>query len=186
VAELVERVDEADRVLGVVPRGEAVANGWMIRIATTVCRDDRGRYLVYRRPDDAPWFPGYYEVSFGGAVNPDESYAAAAARELAEELGVRSPVRYLFKYLCRGSAGTYWLGVHEALIDTAILPARQEIAWHGWMTETELHDAVQRLPFIPDGQDAWRRYRAAASVGTPPRTDLRAPAEDVNLFEAGA
>jgi 8-oxo-dGTP pyrophosphatase MutT (NUDIX family) len=169
VVELVERVDEADRVLGVVPRGQAVATGWMIRIATTVCRDDRGCYLVYRRPDDAPWFPGHYELSFGGAVNPGESYTAAAARELAEELGVTTPVRHLFKYLYRGAAGTYWLGVHETLIDTAIVPAPHEIAWHGWMTETELYEAAQRLPFIPDGQDVWRRYRAAAKAGTPPR-----------------
>jgi 8-oxo-dGTP pyrophosphatase MutT (NUDIX family) len=29
-----------------------------------------------------------------------ESYEAAAARELTEELGVRVPVRFLFKFLC--------------------------------------------------------------------------------------
>jgi 8-oxo-dGTP pyrophosphatase MutT (NUDIX family) len=160
VPELVERVDETDRVLGVVPRAEAVARGWITRIATTVCRDERGRYLVYRRPDDAPWFPGRYEVSFGGAVQPGEPYPVAAARELAEELGLTVPVQYLFKYLVHGSMGTYWLGVHDALIDAALSPSPLEVAWHDWMTAAELHDAVQRLPFIPDGQGAWRRYRA--------------------------
>lgn len=159
VSELVERVDEYDRVLGIVPRAEAVARGWMTRIATTVCRDERGRYLVYRRPDHARWFPGHYDVSFGGAIQPGEPYAVAAARELAEELGLTVPVRHLFKYLIHGSLGTYWLGLHEALVDVAPTPSSAEIAWHDWMTPTELRDAVQRLPFIPDGQDAWRRYR---------------------------
>lgn len=37
----------------------------------------------------------------GGAVNVGESYEQAAVRELTEELGVRVPVRFLFKFLCR-------------------------------------------------------------------------------------
>jgi 8-oxo-dGTP pyrophosphatase MutT (NUDIX family) len=165
VAELVERVDECDRVLGVVPRDEAVEKGWIIRIATTVCRDQRGRYLVYRRPDDATWFPGHHEVSFGGGIHVGESYSAAAARELAEELGVTVPVRFMFKYFCRGVIAQYWLGVHEALINERISPALQEIAWHDWMTEDELRRAVRRWRFVPDGQDALRRYFAVLATG---------------------
>ncbi|MGP3920884.1 NUDIX domain-containing protein [Nonomuraea sp. 10N515B] len=46
-------------------------------------------------------FPGYYDVMVGGAVGVGESYEEAAVRELAEELGVRVPVRFLFKFLCR-------------------------------------------------------------------------------------
>ncbi|MDP4512012.1 NUDIX domain-containing protein [Nonomuraea turcica] len=44
-------------------------------------------------------FPGYYDVMVGGAVGVGvgESYEEAAVRELAEELGVRVPVRFLFK-----------------------------------------------------------------------------------------
>lgn len=162
VSELVERVDESDRVLGFVSRREAVAEGWMIRIVTTFCRDRHGRYLVYRRRDDAPWFAGHYDVSFGGAVNVGESYSAAAARELSEELGVTTPVRFLFKYLCHGAVGPYWLGVHEAVIDEVVMPNSQEVVWLGWMTTTDLQCAVEHWQFIPDGQDAWRRYQSVS------------------------
>jgi 8-oxo-dGTP pyrophosphatase MutT (NUDIX family) len=167
--ELVERVDQHGRVLGVADRGDAIARGWMFRIATTVCRDPLGRYLVYRRPDDAPSFPGYYDVSFGGAVNVGESYRSAAARELEEELGVRPPVRFLFKYLCRGAIGSYWLGVHEALIDEPVSPAPREISWHAWLTEAQLWAAVGRWRFIPDGQDVLSRYgtRKGTAEGGP-------------------
>jgi 8-oxo-dGTP pyrophosphatase MutT (NUDIX family) len=87
-----------------------------------------------------------------------ESYEAAAARELAEELGVQAPVRFLFKYLCRGAISPYWLGLHEALIPGEVNPDSSEVAWHGWMTEAELRDAVRRSTFVPDGQEAFSRY----------------------------
>ncbi|MFI9848666.1 hypothetical protein ACIHFD_67525 [Nonomuraea sp. NPDC051941] len=48
MTELVERVDGQDRVLGVVDRDDAIRRGWLHRIATTVCRDELGRFLVYR------------------------------------------------------------------------------------------------------------------------------------------
>ncbi|KPC90596.1 NTP pyrophosphohydrolase, partial [Streptomyces sp. NRRL F-6602] len=46
MTEWVDRVDEHDRVIGVVERGEAVRNGWPHRIAVTVCHRADGRYLV--------------------------------------------------------------------------------------------------------------------------------------------
>ena len=158
MGELVERVDEHDRVLNVVDRGEAVRNRWLHRIATVLCRNPDGRILVHRRPDDVSRFPGQYNVLFGGAVAVGESYEAAATRELAEELGVQAPVRFVFKYLCHGAISPYWLGLHEALIPGEINPDPFEVAWHSWMTEAELRDAVRRSTFVPDGQEAFSRY----------------------------
>jgi isopentenyldiphosphate isomerase len=161
VDERVELVNEQDDVLGVVDRAEATRRGWLHRIATTVCRDERGRVLVYRRPDHVSRFPGYYDVAVGGAVGVGETYERAAARELAEELGVRVPVRLAVKFLCRGVTGPYWLAVHEAVIRGPLRPDPEEVPWYGWMSEAELRLAACRWPFIPDGQDAFARYLAA-------------------------
>ncbi|MGW1910201.1 hypothetical protein ACWCQS_05405, partial [Streptomyces sp. NPDC002076] len=50
--ELVERVDDQDRVWGVVvSRRQAIREGWLHRVAVTVCRDERGRILVHRRSE---------------------------------------------------------------------------------------------------------------------------------------
>ncbi|WND40537.1 NUDIX domain-containing protein [Streptomyces sp. BB1-1-1] len=43
-----------------------------------------------------------------GAVDVDESYEEAAARELSEELGVRVSVRFMSKLLCQRRSA--WLG----------------------------------------------------------------------------
>lgn len=158
--ELVERVDEQDRVLGLVDRSEAIANRWLHRVATTVCRDPEGRILVHRRQEGVSRFPGQYNWLIGGAAEAGETYEEAAARELAEELGVRAPVRFLFKFLCRGVISPYWLGVHEAVVDGAIAPDPSEIAWHGWVTEAELLEALRQRTFVPDGVDALLRYLA--------------------------
>lgn len=68
-----ERVDERDRVLGVVDRAEAERRRWMHRIATTICRDPGRRILVLRRAEQHTRFPGHYDVMVGGAVNVGES-----------------------------------------------------------------------------------------------------------------
>lgn len=158
VSELVEHVDEHDRVWGVVERDEAVRGKWPHRIAGTICRDREGRILVVRRAETMPRFPGYYDVIVGGAVSVGESYEEAAVRELAEELGVRAPVRFLFKFLCREGIGPIWLGVHEAILSKALVPDPSEIAWQDWLTVAELREMVDQWRFVPAGREALRRY----------------------------
>lgn len=161
MGELVERVDEQDRVIGVVDRAEAIEKKWLHRIATTVCRDPDGRILVHRRPENDSRFPGQYNWLVGGAAEVGESYEEAAARELAEEMGVFGTPRFLFKFLCRGEISPYWLGVHEVVVTGALAPDPAEIAWHGWFDEGELLEAAGRGTFVSDGAEALRRHLAA-------------------------
>jgi 8-oxo-dGTP pyrophosphatase MutT (NUDIX family) len=164
VSELVERVDEHDRVLGVVERDEAVRRGWPHRIAATICRDGNGagRILLLRRAGTMPRYPGYYDVLVGGAVGVGESYGAAAARELTEELGVdaRQPLRPLFTFLCTEGIGPVWFGVHEAVVPQTLTldPDPDEIAWHGWVTEAEAREAATQQLFVPAGRRALLQY----------------------------
>jgi 8-oxo-dGTP pyrophosphatase MutT (NUDIX family) len=167
VGELVDRVDERDRVLGVVDRAEAERRRWPHRIATTICRDPTRRILVLRRAEQLTRFPGHYDVMVGGAVNVGESYEDAAARELSEELGADVPVRFLFTFLCRDGVGPVWFGVHEAVIIEPLVPDPSEIAWHAWLTEPDLREAVDRWPFVPGGREALRRYVTSGNEGRP-------------------
>lgn len=171
MGELVERVDEQDRTVGTVDRGEAIAHHWLHRVATTVCRDGEGRVLVHRRAADMSRFPGQYNFLVGGAAEVGESYEEAAARELTEELGVVVPVRFAFKYLCRGEISPYWMGVHEAVVRTDITPDPAEIAWHAWVTEDELREMARRPTFVADSVETLDRYlsRGRAVRGTPVR-----------------
>ncbi|WP_329182338.1 NUDIX domain-containing protein (plasmid) [Streptomyces decoyicus] len=162
---MVERVDEQDQVLAVVGRGEAVRRGWLHRIAVTVCRDREGRILVHRRSEHVARFPGRYEVGSGGAVAPGESYEEAASRELAEELGVRAPVRFIVKFLNRSGLSPHWLAVHEALLFDNLCSDPNEVMWHGWLSESELLRSMRENLFTPDSHDVLSHYFAAVERG---------------------
>ncbi len=166
MGERVERVDEQDRVIDVVERGEAVREGWLYRMAMVLCRDARGRCLVHRRPESSSRFPGEYSWLVAGAVNVGEAYEDAARRELREELGVDAPVRPLFKFLCDGELSPYWFAVYEAVVaEEDIVPDASEVAWHGWLTDDELRAAMASWKFVSDSRDAYARHLALGSSG---------------------
>ncbi|MEV1023213.1 NUDIX domain-containing protein [Streptomyces sp. NPDC050264] len=158
MGERIERVDDHDEIVAVVSRSDAMRQGWLHRIATVVCRDTQGWTLVHRRPDDAARFPGRFNWLLGGAVAVGESYEEAAARELAEELGVRARPGFVFKFKCEGAISPYWLGLHETVVTEPIKPDPDEIAWHDWLTEPELIDLVRHEAFVPDAREAFDRY----------------------------
>jgi isopentenyldiphosphate isomerase len=86
--EQVDVVDEADRVVDVVSRVRMRAENLRHRsVAIAVFASD-GRLLVHRRSDAKDVWPGRWDVCVGGVVAAGESYDEAAARELAEEVGV--------------------------------------------------------------------------------------------------
>lgn len=85
----------------------------------------------------------------GGAVAVGESYEEAAARELAEELGIRALPRLLFTFINRSGLSPHWLGVHEAVVPDAVVPDPDEVAWHGWLSEPELGSALLEWRFTP-------------------------------------
>ncbi|MFI6054922.1 NUDIX hydrolase [Streptomyces violascens] len=161
MGERVERVDEQDRVIGVVERDEAVRQGWLYRMAMVLCRDASGRYLVHRRPESSSRFPGEYSWLVAGAVGVGEPYEDAARRELREELGVEAEVRPLFTFLCDGELSPYWFSVYETVVEGEdVAPDAAEVAWHGWLSGDELRTAMASWTFVSDSRDAYDRYLA--------------------------
>jgi isopentenyldiphosphate isomerase len=75
-------VNEHDQIVGTMPRPDAHRNGTAHRIAVTYVENHVGEIIVQVRSN------GSLDHSSAGHVAPGESYAEAAARELAEELGI--------------------------------------------------------------------------------------------------
>jgi isopentenyldiphosphate isomerase len=95
--DLLPVVDERDEVVGIATR-RAVHEQRLLHRAVHVCvTDPQGRLWLQRRAAAKDTYPGWWDLSATGHVDPDESYDAAARRELREELGIDAIPVFLAK-----------------------------------------------------------------------------------------
>lgn len=157
--ELLDVVDEHDRVTGTAPRGEVYRLGLTHRCVFILVRDPQRRIFVHRRTETKLFAPGAYDMFVGGVVGAGEAYDDAAVREAEEELGVDgvrpSP---LFRFLFEQGTLSWWCRVYEAEWDGPVSPQVEEVGWYGWLTGEELAGRLAEDEFVPDGREAYRRY----------------------------
>ncbi|MCX4879697.1 NUDIX hydrolase [Streptomyces sp. NBC_00847] len=168
--EILDIVDENDRVIGRSPRGEAYAEGLRHRCVFIQARDAQGRLFVHRRTPTKLVFPALYDMFVGGVVGAGESYDDAALREAEEELGVSGlpGPHFLFKFLYDDGAGrTWWSAVYEVRCDLPVDPQAEEVAWHAFLPEAEVERRLAEWEWVPDGLAAYERLKAYRGASGP-------------------
>ncbi|MFE2096793.1 MULTISPECIES: NUDIX hydrolase [unclassified Streptomyces] len=161
--EILDIVDEHDRVVAQVARGEAYARGLRHRCVFIQARDAAGRLFVHRRTATKLVFPALYDMFVGGVVGAGESYDEAALREAEEELGVTGLPRpdFLFKFLYDDGAGnSWWSAVYEVRCDLPVQPQAEEVQWHDFLPGDEVERRLGEWEWVPDGLAAYERLRA--------------------------
>ncbi|MFC8516892.1 NUDIX hydrolase [Streptomyces sp. NPDC057257] len=167
--EILDIVDENDRVIGRSPRGEAYAKGLRHRCAFILARDADDRLFVHRRTPTKLVFPSLYDMFVGGVVGAGESYDEAALREAEEELGVTGlpAPRFLFKFLYdNGTGQSWWSAVYEVRCELPVRPQAEEVAWYDFLPEAEVERRLGEWEWVPDGLAAYERlkeHRAATA-----------------------
>ncbi|PWI41854.1 NUDIX domain-containing protein [Streptomyces sp. ICBB 8177] len=160
--ELLDVVDEHDRVVGQARRGEAYARRLRHRCVFVLARDTEGRIFVHRRTAQKLVFPSRYDMFVGGVVGAGEGYDEAALREAREELGVSGlpqPVPVL-SFLYETPEHTWWSRVYEVTCALPVDPQAEEVAWHAFLTDEELEARLPEWEWVPDGLAAYHRLRA--------------------------
>jgi isopentenyldiphosphate isomerase len=157
--ELVDLVDEGDRVIGRVTRGEMRARNLLHRSVAVLCRDPQGRIYVHRRTDHKDVFPGLYDMFVGGVVTSGENYHATAVREIAEELGIVGPTpRALFRHRYEGLQSRTHTAVYSVEWDGPIVHQASEVAWGRYCALQEITANLEGWRFVPDGWEIFERY----------------------------
>jgi isopentenyldiphosphate isomerase len=160
--EVVDVVDEHDRVVGQATRREVRGRNLLHRAVAVLCRRTGGEIFVHRRADGKDVFPGHYDMFVAGMVGAGETYEAAAARELAEELGVDGTALVpAFQERYEGPEERSWSVVYEVRWDGEVRIDPVEVAWGGWLSPAELDRRLTEAEwrFCPDSREIWERGR---------------------------
>jgi isopentenyldiphosphate isomerase len=151
LGELIDLVDEHDRVVGTATRTEMRAARLRHRCVAIVVRHPDGRVLVHRRSADKDLWPGRWDIAVGGVVGQGESYAAAAARELAEEVGITGVrPRFVRHETYDDPDVSEQAALYEMTWDGPLRFVDGEVVEARWVTPDELAALVIREPFCPD------------------------------------
>ncbi len=104
--EIFDVVDERDQPIGRASRHEVHERNLRHRAVHILVFNERGDLFLQKRSRWKDKHPGLWDSSAAGHVNAGQEYAATAARELEEEIGISAPVEEIAKI--DACAGTGW------------------------------------------------------------------------------
>ncbi|HEX7188589.1 MAG TPA: NUDIX domain-containing protein [Actinomycetes bacterium] len=153
--EQVAIVDRDGQVVGSAPRSVMRRDNLPHLVVAVLLRDPAGRVYVHRRTDTKDVFPGMHDCFSAGCMLAGETAEPAAARELAEELGVHGvALEPLFVGWYEDRSTRHLCHVFLTTYDGPVTHQPEEVAWGTWMTVAELRAqlADPDWPFVPDGR----------------------------------
>lgn len=159
-------IDAAGRVVGSAPRVMVRRDNLPHLVVAVLVRDPTGQVYVHRRTDTKDIFPGMHDCFAAGGLKYGEEPAGAAAREVAEELGVSGvPLTPLFSVRYDDDSTRHVCHAFEVVWDGPVTHQPEEVAWGTWMSLDELrtHLADPAWPFVPDGRALVERWLAAGA-----------------------
>ena len=166
--EWIDVVDERDHVVGRATRRQMREHNLLHRNASVLCLDSQDRVFVHQRMPTKDVFPNLYDLFASGVVMAGESYETAAARELAEELGVVGALlEPLFKHRYEGPSSRSFTMVYRVRWDGPIVTQAEEIAWGGFIPLLEAANNDQRFQYVPDGLEIFQRYLEGHPIARP-------------------
>src|SRR6185437_14978987 len=112
-------VNEDDQIIGQAAKEQFQGSGLICRVAFVMLANTAGEILLHQRKATKKAYPLYWSGSAAGHLVSGESYEAAAARELKEEIGVETPLTFVGKFYSkedREMVGVL-LGIYDGELD---------------------------------------------------------------------
>jgi isopentenyl-diphosphate delta-isomerase type 1 len=160
--EMFDIVNDNDEVIGRLPRRIVHRDGHKHRAVHVLVFDSRGRIFLQKRSRTKDTFPGAWDSSASGHLGSGEDYAAAAARELREELGWSAPVppRLLFKIAAGAETGQEFVRAYRCESEGPFTLHPEEIERGEWFTPEEVNHWLSQSPrdFAPSFALIWKKW----------------------------
>lgn len=161
-------VDHADRIVGYASKTAChEGRGLLHRAFSLFVFDARRQLLLQQRSAAKRLWPLYWSNSCCSHPRRGEGMERAIARRLEEELGLRCPLRYLYKFRYQapfGAAGSEHelCSVYAGTADARVRPNPHEVAAWRWVAPDALDREIAAQPerFTPWLRLEWQRLRA--------------------------
>ena len=156
--ELVDVINEAGETIGVVPRSMMRGRRLPHRCVYILMFNTRGEIFIHQRTATKDIYPSYWDLAAGGVLAAGESFDDGAVRECHEELGVVTPLTFLFPFRYADERTIAQAQVYRAVHDGPFRLQPEEVVQGRFVTREELAHLIAERPFCPDGLQVWRRY----------------------------
>ena len=170
-------VDEADRSLGLLSKALChQGRGVLHRAFSLLIFNEGGELLIQQRAASKRLWPMYWSNSCCSHPRANEPLEAATQRRLYEELGIRCPLQFLFKFQYQAQfdatgAENELCSVYIGRCREALKVNSDEIAAWRWVSpealqkEIAAQGAATFTPwFMLEWARIWRDHRAAVLV----------------------
>jgi len=155
-------VDDHNNEVGSITRREMRERNLPHRACYILVFNRAGHLFVQQRTAWKDIYPGYYDVASGGVVEEGETYEVSAARELAEELGIRKTrISPLFDFYFKDITNKVWGRAFVCTYDGIITLQQEEVACGAFYPIAEVAQLAATKPFTPDGLFVLNRYLAS-------------------------
>ena len=169
--ELLDILDESGRVIGQELRSECHRNPQLRHRAVHVfVRNSRGGIFLQKRSLTKKIQPGKWDTSVGGHLQVGESYEAAAARELQEELGLNlqnlggpSALKRRHDYVWQSPIETEHVRTYELKCDGPFHIQKEEIDEGRFWSEATLRESIGNGVLTPNLEEELRLLGICAS-----------------------
>ena len=148
--ELVDVLDDTGAVVDTVARSVMRERNLLHRSVFVVVRNAADELLVHRRADWKDVWPGAWDIAVGGVVATGEAWDLAAARELAEELGIVADLVYLGEGEYADDVVRELARVYAVRSEGPFSLVDDEIVELAWLPMAELRDWVSEREVCPD------------------------------------
>ena len=130
-----------------------------IKVVIIVIKNTNGNFFVHQRNKDKKTFPNLFGLGAGGHIEENETKEEAAKRELFEETGLKTELKYLFQFKYKNEEFVNEMKIFETETDLEKLETNNgEWQWCGWMAKEKVDELLNENKLCPDTAEVYRKY----------------------------
>lgn len=131
----------------------------IVKAASIIIKDKDGNFFIHQRNSSKKTFPNLFGVGAGGKIEKGETKKEAAKRELFEETGLKTNLKYLFKINYKSESYMSEMNVFETVTETKKLDTDNgEWQWSGWVKKEKVDELLKENKLCPDTAMFYKKY----------------------------